>query len=146
MKYDPSLPWRDVRGFGFQETLGPVQVADYADGTLPYALMLDDRHTNANGVCHGGVLMSIADTGMGACAFATAGKPVATIDFECDFMAAAPIGERVYGLAKVARKARNFIFMESDLYSNERRLLRISGIWAILPDKSQARDTSKIQS
>ena len=146
MKYDPSLPWRDVRGFGFQETLGPVQIAECADGTLHYALMLDDRHTNANGVCHGGVLMSIADTGMGACAFAQAGKPVATIDFECNFMAAAPIGERVYGIAKVARKARNFIFMESDLYSKERRLLRVSGIWAILPEKSRARDTSKIQS
>lgn len=146
MKYDPSLPWRNIRGQGFHKLLGPVQIAEMPDGTVPFALMLDDRHTNANGVCHGGVLMSVADSAMGSCAFFAAGKPVATIDFECDFLAAARIGEMLYGTAKIARKARNFIFMESDLYSAEKRVLRVSGIWAILPENSRAREISKIKS
>lgn len=146
MNYDPSLPWRDIHGQGFHKLIGPIQIAEQPDGTVPFALMLDDRHTNANGVCHGGVLMSVADSAMGSCAFIVAKGPVATIDFECDFLAAAKIGERLYGLAKVARKARNFIFMESDLYSGDRRVLRVSGIWAILPENSRARDVSKIKS
>ncbi len=146
MNYDPSLPWRDLTGMGFQDLIGPIQVAKLSDSGMAYTLQLDDRHTNANGVCHGGVMMSVADSGMGACAFASAGSPVATIDFECDFLAAAKIGERLCGTAKVARKARNFIFMESDLYSGERRVLRISGIWAVLAKNSAARDETKLKS
>jgi len=146
VKYDPSLPWRDIRGQGFHEVIGPIRVAEAADGTLPFALLLDDRHTNANGVCHGGVLMSVADSAMGSCAFLAAGGPVATVDFECDFLAAARIGERIHGIAKVVRKARNIIFMETDVYSDERRVLRTSGIWAVLPENSRARDKTKITS
>lgn len=145
MKYDPTLPWRDIHGLGFHELIGPIQVAELPGGELAYSLLLDDRHTNANGVCHGGVMMSVVDSGLGSCAFAAAGGPVATIDFECDFLAAAQIGERVHGVAKVARKARNFIFMEGELYSGERRVLRVSGIWAILPEKSRARVVPKAE-
>jgi len=145
VKYDPDLNWRDIHGSGFNHFVGPVRVVEHADGTMPFALMLDDRHTNANGVCHGGVLMSVADSAMGACAFVASGGPVATIDFECDFISAAPIGEQLYGLAQVVRRARQFVFMEADLYVAERRIFRASGIWAILPEKSRARDESKIK-
>ena len=144
MTYDPSLEWRDIKGRGFQDLIGPIQLADLPGGDLAFALQLDDRHTNANGVCHGGVLMSVADSSMGSCAFASAGRPVATIDFECDFLAAAKIGTMLYGTAKVARRARNFIFMEADLHAGERRVLRASGIWAVLAENSGARDTSRL--
>ena len=145
MKYDPSLPWRDLTGLGFQELIGPIQLASLPESQMAFALQLDARHTNANGVCHGGVMMSVADSSMGACAFASAGRPVATIDFECDFLAAGKIGEMLHGTAKIARKARNVIFMESDLYSGERRVMRASGIWAVLAENSGARDESKIK-
>ena len=131
MDFDPDLAWRDIEGDGFKALIGPVRVADHADG-MAMALMLDDRHRNANGVCHGGVLMSVADSGLGVCAFATAGSPVATIDFECDFMAPAPLGERVHGLARVARRARRLLFMEGDLWCAGKRVFRCSGIWAVL--------------
>jgi len=36
--------------------------------------------------------------------------------------------------------------MESDLYSGERRVLRISGIWAVLAKNSAARDETKLKS
>lgn len=145
MKYDPDLPWRDLTGQGFQDLIGPIQLAELAVGTMAFALKLDDRHTNTNGVCHGGVIMSVADSAMGACAFAGAGSPVATIDFECDFLAPGKIGEMLHGTAKIARKAQHFIFMESDLYSGERRVMRASGIWAVLSKDSAARDESKLK-
>jgi uncharacterized protein (TIGR00369 family) len=145
VKYDPDLNWRDIHGTGFNHFVGPVRVVDQGDGSMPFGLMLDERHTNANGVCHGGVLMSVADSAMGACAFVASGGPVATIDFECDFISAAPIGEQLYGLANVVRKARSLVFMEADLYVKERRVFRASGIWAILPENSRARDESKIK-
>lgn len=132
MKYDASLPWRDIRAEGFNAHIGPIRFAESEeDGIFYAALSLDDRHMNSVGVCHGGVLMSLADAGMGTSAYTTAGNAVATIDFECDFLAAAKNGQRLFGQCRVARKARELLFMESDFYAGERRVLRASGIWIV---------------
>ena len=131
MQYDASLPWRDVVGEGFNAFIGPIRVAEL-EGELRFALQLEDRHMNSASVCHGGVMMSLADTGLGTAAWIGAGRsPVATIDFECDFMAAAKNGQLMHGVGRVARKAREFLFMEGDVWAGERRVLRCSGIWAI---------------
>lgn len=131
MDYDPSLPWRDVEGEGFNAHVGPIQVADLGE-EWRFALKLDARHMNSAGVCHGGLQMSLADCGLGTCAYFAAGKrSVATIDFEAHFLAAAKEGQMLHGAARVARKAREFLFMEGQLWSGERQVLRCSGIWAI---------------
>lgn len=132
MKYDPSLPWRTVLGGGFNDHIGPVQFAQVGDGEYHFALRLEDKHMNAVGVAHGGLIMSVADTGMGTSAFTAAGsKAVATIDFECDFLAPGKNGQMLHGIAKVVRKAREFLFMQGDLYADERHIMRASGIWVI---------------
>ncbi len=132
MKFDPSLPWRDIKGEGFNALIGPMQFAQVDEAEWRFALKLEDRHMNSVGVAHGGLLMSIADTGLGTSAFTAAGsKPVATIDFECDFLAPGKNGQMIHGIAKVVRKAREFLFMQGDLYADERHVLRVSGIWVI---------------
>jgi len=132
MKYDPTLPWRPVTGGGFNDLIGPVSFAQVGEGDYRFALMLEERHMNSTGVCHGGALMSLADTGMGTSAFTAAGhKPVATIDFECDFLAPGKLGQMLHGKAMVVRKAREFLFMQGDLYADARHVLRTSGIWVI---------------
>lgn len=132
VQFDPSLPWRDIRGEGFNIYIGPIQVAKLDGDELRFALRLDDRHMNSSSVCHGGVLMSVADSGLGTCAWYAAGEnPVATIDFEADFLAAAKNGQMLHGVARVIRKAREFLFMEGDLWSGERQVMRCSGIWVV---------------
>lgn len=137
MKYDATLPWRDIKREGFNDHIGPIRFAEVAEHDFRVALALDDRHMNSAGVCHGGVLMSVADTGMGTAAFTTAGSAVATIDFECDFLAAAKNGQLLHGVCSVARAAREFLFMEGDFYAGERRVLRASGIWVVRSRRQQ---------
>ena len=132
MTYDSTLPWRTVTGGGFNDHVGPVQFAQVDDGDYRFALQLEDRHMNATGVAHGGLLMSLADTGMGTAAFTAAGeRPVATIDFECDFIAPGKNGQMLHGQARVVRKARELLFMQGDIYADSRHVLRASGIWVI---------------
>lgn len=132
MKYDPTLPWRLVTGGGFNDHIGPVSFAQVGQDDYRFALLLEERHMNAVGVCHGGAMMSLADTGMGTSAFTAAGqRPVATIDFECDFLAPGKLGQMLHGQAKVVRKAREFLFMQSEIYADARHVLRASGIWVI---------------
>ena len=132
MKYDPSLPWRDIQGGGFNDHIGPVRFAQVGQEEYHFALQLEDRHMNSIGVAHGGLTMSVADAGMGTSAFTAAGqKAVATIDFECDFLAPAKNGQMLHGQAKVVRKAREFLFLQGDLYADTRHVLRASGIWVI---------------
>ncbi len=132
MKFDPSLPWRDIKGEGFNALIGPIRFAQVGEDEWRFALELEERHMNSVGVAHGGLLMSVADTGLGTSAFTAAGsKPVATIDFECDFLAPGKNGQMIHGVAKVVRKAREFLFMQGDLYADERHVMRVSGIWVI---------------
>ncbi len=132
MKYDPTLPWRSLMGGGFNDYVGPVMFAQVGEGDYRFALQLEDRHMNSTGVAHGGLMMTVADAGIGTSAFTAAGeKPVATIDFECDFIAPGKNGQMLHGQAKVVRKAREFLFMQGDLYADTRHVLRASGIWVI---------------
>lgn len=132
MKYDPSLPWRDIEGGGFNAYIGPIRFAQVDAETYHFALLLEERHMNSVGVAHGGLMMTVADAGMGTSAFTAAGqKAVATIDFECDFLAPGKLGQMLHGKAQVVRKAREFLFMQSDLFADTRHVLRASGIWAI---------------
>jgi len=132
MKYDPTLPWRRVQGGGFNDHIGPVMFAQVGQDEYHFALPLEDRHMNSGGVAHGGLMMSVADTGMGASAYDAAGqKPVATIDFECDFLAPGKGGQMLHGQAHIVRKARELLFMRADLYSDARHVMRASGIWVI---------------
>ena len=73
MKYDPTLPWRNVLGGGFNDHIGPVMFAQVGADEYHFALALEDRHMNSVGVAHGGLMMSVADTGMGTSAFTAAG-------------------------------------------------------------------------
>lgn len=131
MKFNPSLPWRDIKTDGFNGLVGPIRFAEAGENDFRVALQLDERHMNSVGVCHGGLLMSVGDTGMGTSAYTAAGSAVATIDFECDFLAAAKLGQMLHGQCKVARSARELIFMEGELFADDRRVLRMSGIWVV---------------
>jgi len=139
MKYDPTLPWRPVTGGGFNDHIGPIMFAQVGQDEYHFAVQLEDRHMNSTGVAHGGLMMSVVDTGMGTSAYTAAGqKPVATIDFECDFIAPGKNGQMLHGQATVVRKAREFLFMQGDLYADTRQVLRASGIWVIRSGGGQA--------
>ncbi|HUF87711.1 MAG TPA: PaaI family thioesterase [Thermohalobaculum sp.] len=133
MQYDPDLPWRDMRGDGFNAQIGPIGFAELGDNRWCASLELDARHINVGGVCHGGVLLSLADVAMGAATFAAGGgRPCATIQLDAHFLAAAKSGQRLLALATQLRKVRELSFMQCEIWSGERHVLRASGTWKYL--------------
>ena len=55
-------------GWEFAELLGMHQKS-MGDGRARFELAVDTKHLNPNGVLHGGVIYSLADTAMGAALF-----------------------------------------------------------------------------
>lgn len=137
MDFDPSLPWRDIRGEGFNAHIGPIRFAQVSPTRFHAALELGAIHMNSGGVCHGGVLMSLADLAMGAGSFAAGGDhPCATIAFDAQFLAAAKRGERLLAEACQLRRVRELSFMECALWSGGRQVMRASGIWKYLASRA----------
>ncbi len=136
MDYDPDLPWRDLRGEGFNTHIGPIQFAPRGPARWCATLVLEARHMNVAGVCHGGVLLSLADVAMGAATFdAGDGHPCATIQMDAHFLAAARAGQRMLAAATQLRKVRDLSFMQCEVWAEGRQVLRASGTWKYLASR-----------
>ena len=113
MDFDPDLAWRDIRGEGYNTHIGPLQFAPLGESRWCATVVLDSRHINVGGVCHGGMLLSLADVAMGASTFAAGGgHPCATIQMDGHFIAAAKAGQRLVAVATQLRKVREISFAD----------------------------------
>ncbi|MEM9144978.1 MAG: PaaI family thioesterase [Pseudomonadota bacterium] len=137
---DPAWPWRDVEGTGFNAHIGPMRFARLSPTEFAAALLIGDQHINIGGVCHGGVLMSLADVAMGAGSFAAGDDhPCATISFDAQFLAAAKHGQWLIARSQQMRRVRELSFMACALSSGGRPVMRASGIWKYLASRGPGR-------
>jgi len=137
MDYDPDLPWRDIRGEGYNAHIGPIRFAPLGGRRWCASLVLDGRHINVGGVCHGGLLLSLADVAMGASTFAAGdGHPCATIQLDGHFLAAAKEGQRLLAVATQLRRVRELSFMACAIWAEGRHVMRASGTWKYLSSRS----------
>ena len=82
---------------------------------------------------HGGMAVALADTMMGSLVFhAIDGAPCATISLNSEFLAAAKSGEWIEGRAELLRQGRKVCFVRAELFADDRRLMTVSGAWAII--------------
>lgn len=133
MDYDPDLAWRAAKNGGFNSYVGPIMLVRRDEVTWNAALQLDERHLNFGGVCHGGVMLSLADVAMGAAAHEAADEaPCATIELNSHFIAAGKPGTMLLAEARLNRRAGGVAFMEAEIWSGGRKCLRASGIWKYL--------------
>lgn len=139
MDDDSTLPWRDIRGSGFNAHIGPVRFAKVDETTWKAALVLDERHMNTGGVCHGGVLLTLADTAMGTSTFeAGGGRPCATIQLDSHFVAAAKPGQTLVATARQVRAVSGLSFMSCEIVAGGRQVFRASGVWKYLNREASA--------
>jgi uncharacterized protein (TIGR00369 family) len=137
MDYDPDLAWRDLRGEGFNAHIGPIRFAALGGARYCTTMLLDRRHINVGGVCHGGMLLSLADVTMGAATFTAGdGHPCATIQMDGHFIAAAKEGQRLVGVATQLRKVRELSFMQCEIWAEGRLAVRASGTWKYLSSRA----------
>jgi acyl-coenzyme A thioesterase PaaI-like protein len=129
----PPPGWRLAQQFDpFEASLGPY--FERTNGTHEFAFLIDDRHTNAQGVAHGGALLTFADACLGyAIWHATDRGPCVTISQQTSFLSAAVAGDLVTCRPQVVRKAREIIFMRADFRVGDRIVFTATAIWRIWP-------------
>jgi uncharacterized protein (TIGR00369 family) len=81
---------------------------------LVLGFRISDRHVNVDGICHGGMLATFADTllGCGTMYQALGGRHnLATVSLQIEFMTAARIGQWVQGSVDVLKRTRSMAFV-----------------------------------
>ena len=119
---------RMPKGLGFTDILQP-RYRRVRDGRVALGMFVQDNHTNMLQICHGGVLMTLADVAA-ASAVNHAREKVAgapTINLSFDFIAAARVGDWLQAQADRVTVKRRFGFSSGVVESAERIIMRFSG-------------------
>jgi acyl-coenzyme A thioesterase 13 len=123
--YQRSSPYLDL--------IGPVYEA--ADGPLVLGLWLDERHTNARGFVHAGLLTALADTVLGHTIHREAPDtpPIVTVSLTTDFTGSAHPGAWLTGTAEVRRHGKRVAFANASFHADERLVMTASGVFVASP-------------
>lgn len=118
---------------GFSEHAGPYY-EKIIDGLMHRAMDIEQYHLNPEGVVHGGVLLSLADYAVYRAIGDEIGHQIkfATINLNSNFVAAAKPNETLLGIGSIVRKTKSVIFAEGRIFTENKTILQINGIWKII--------------
>ncbi len=102
------------------------------DGEWVRAFRIEEHHTNAAGIVHGGMLTTFADIVLAQAGLREVGGPILTVRMVTDFVATGKLGAWVEGTARVRRRTRTLVFVEGELRASGRVLMAASGVFKIL--------------
>jgi uncharacterized protein (TIGR00369 family) len=116
----------------FNALVGPLYERRQPGKELSVGLRLEKKHTNSRGVCHGGVLATLADLALGYAMHAkTDGKAAfVTAHLAVDYAGAAKMGDWVESVVEIQRLGSRLAFANCYLVAGERRIVRASAIFA----------------
>lgn len=125
----PDDTWQPVEDTGFIGHVGPMFAKEAEDGTMLLAFRGDEHHRNLSGVVQGGMMMTLADRGMGRAARTAAQGRVATVHMAYDFISPGFIGTWIELHPKVAKRVGSLFFMECEVIVDGELVGRGNGIW-----------------
>jgi uncharacterized protein (TIGR00369 family) len=115
-------------GLGYTDSIQP-SYRRIADEVVSFGLVVQQQHGNSMGICHGGVLMTLADmagaSGVNMARGELAGSP--TISLSLDFVSAANIGEWIQADVEQVDIKRRFGFCRGSIYSSRGVVARFGG-------------------
>ena len=95
-----------------------MAVSAIAAGQVELRLQIAQEFTNVYKIAHGGVLMSVADTAMGA-ACLSLGKKVVTLDFGMNFLQAVPAGAEMTARGRVIHNGSRTMVCDCDVMDDD---------------------------
>ncbi|MBL4639174.1 MAG: PaaI family thioesterase [Kordiimonadaceae bacterium] len=110
--YEPIVSWSN---FGWEN--GPIFDLESKDGWVRGFRVLD-KHINAGGVCHGGMLMTFADILLSRAVMEVVQPPFVTIRMVTDFVGAGFKGQWLEGTAEVQGEADGVITVTGKVTSD----------------------------
>ncbi len=116
------------RSSNFSAMVGATR-EEGGEGHARMSLVLEEKHTNPNGVVHGGVLCTLMDEACGWAVMTVRGieamvaAPHATVDMNVSFLSGARPGDRLTIEARALRVGRSVAFAEAEVRRNEDTLI-----------------------
>ncbi|MFC3227983.1 PaaI family thioesterase [Marinibaculum pumilum] len=125
---------------GFISVNGPLYMrqdpGDASAGIAPsvaLGMLVEAKHGNPRGVCHGGMMMTFADILLAI--VVRHAEPqlgmMPTVSMSTDFLAGAPVGSFLTGTGRLLKRTRKLAFAEGRVMAGETLALRVSGILKI---------------
>lgn len=118
-------------GADFMELVGPVYARGEGSARV-LALRVEDRHRNAGGVAHGGLLTTLVDFALGRAIETDADddQPRMTVSLTTDFLKAVESGSWVEAHTRVERLGGTLAFAECSLVVDGDEVVRGRAVFA----------------
>lgn len=126
----------DISTGGFNRFAGPFyRLPDEGgDGNRVrrFAFVVLEKHMNAAGSAHGGLLMTFADIAMSRTSrLASGAKSCSTVSLNCDFVGPGRLGDVIEIRVSVSRQTRTLVFLTAAIFCGDRALMNAQGLWRI---------------
>ena len=117
----------------FIETIGPLYSAG-SGASLVIGMRVQEKHTNARGTLHGGVLASVADIALGYGMGTSTNPPTSmvTASLSVDFAGSAQIGDWVETSLDIQKIGARMAFANVYFSVGGERIARASGVFLVL--------------
>jgi uncharacterized protein (TIGR00369 family) len=101
---------------------------------LSLGLRVEAKHSNSRGICHGGVLATLADLALGYAMQShldsDKGAGFVTAHLSLDYAGSAKIGDWIESVAEIQRVGSRLAFLNCYLLAGGQRIVRASAIFA----------------
>lgn len=104
----------------FGSRAGPIFEKFNEDGTWVRAFRVFEKHCNPMKILHGGMTATFADIIVGTATYRSGATSCVTISLNTNYVGAAKQGEWVMGHATVVRKTKTMVFLNFDIYTDDR--------------------------
>jgi len=120
----------------FNALVGPLYERRMGE-EVSIGLRIEQKHTNSRGICHGGLLATVADLALGYAMLAkTGGKGgFVTAHLAVDYAGKARVGDWVESAVEVQRMGKRLAFANCYLVCGDSRIVRASAIFALAGKK-----------
>ncbi len=115
----------------FLETLGPFFFRRTPAGFV-IGLRVEEKHSNARGTAHGGLLLTLADIALGYTAAFSEEPPLSltTASLSTDFAGQAKIGDWIEAHVDIQKIGSRLVFANAYLVVGAERIARASAVFA----------------
>lgn len=98
------------------DEIGPLRSLRTEDDQYVFAFQTDDRHGNAVGLVHGGVIATLLDQTIATVAWHAADRaPTVTVQLETRYVAAVRPGALLQARARLRHRAGSMMFLDAEV-------------------------------